>query len=180
MEKQKKLLGEERRNLILELLINSETPITGNELAEKTNVSRQVIVSDISLLRAKNHSIIATSQGYLYMRQMQNKTRHSTIVACQHTPSEMEQELKLLIQCGVSVKDVTVEHPIYGDLTAPLFLHTDEDVKLFIKKMKDKKASLLSELTDGIHLHTIEADDPNSLIIAQQALKKHGLLLSND
>lgn len=180
MEKQKKFYGENRRKYILELLINSETPITGTELAEKTNVSRQVIVSDISLLRAKNHAIIATSQGYLYMRQMQNKKRHSTIVACQHTPEQMEQELELLIKCGVSIKDVTVEHPIYGDLTAPLMLHTEHDVKRFTKKMKEKNASLLSELTSGIHLHTLESDDPNNLIMATQQLKKHGFLLSND
>lgn len=180
LNNKKKLLGEERRNFILDLLINSEAPITGNELAEKTNVSRQVIVQDISLLKAKNHTIIATSQGYMYMKQIPSVKKSSTIIACNHTREQMELELQLLIDCGVTVKDVTVEHPIYGDLTAPLMLKTREDVTQFTKKMKEKNASLLSELTNGIHLHTIEADHPANLTKAQNVLKQHGFLLTSD
>ncbi len=65
---QKKKLGEERRNFLLQLLKESSAPITGSDLAAKTNVSRQVIVGDITLLKAKNEPIIATSQGYIVFK----------------------------------------------------------------------------------------------------------------
>ncbi|MER2142040.1 MAG: HTH domain-containing protein, partial [Priestia megaterium] len=48
---QKKILGEERRELILQWLKTENKPMTGSELSKRTNVSRQVIVQDISLLK---------------------------------------------------------------------------------------------------------------------------------
>ncbi|CAM5389150.1 hypothetical protein LSPH24S_01338 [Lysinibacillus sphaericus] len=65
----KKMLGEERRLQLLELLKKSNTPITGTDFAKFANVSRQVIVNDMTLLKARNEPIIATSQGYIYMHQ---------------------------------------------------------------------------------------------------------------
>lgn len=59
----KKLLGDQRRELIIDWLLRSDEPITGGELAKRSNVSRQVIVQDISILKAKKHPIIATAQG---------------------------------------------------------------------------------------------------------------------
>ncbi|BBP91214.1 hypothetical protein BsIDN1_48320 [Bacillus safensis] len=54
MEQERKLIGEERRNAILEWLKETDTPLTGAFfLAKKAAVSRQVIVQDISLLKAK-------------------------------------------------------------------------------------------------------------------------------
>ena len=38
-----------------------------DELAKIANVSRQVIVNDMTLLKARNEPILATSQGYLYI-----------------------------------------------------------------------------------------------------------------
>lgn len=177
MTNKKKILGDERRRLILEWLTTSYTPITGNELAEKTNVSRQVIVQDISILKAKNHSIVATSQGYMYIHHHNKKERPSMVIACKHSPQETEQELLLLVDLGVMVKDVVVEHPVYGDLTASLMLNNRKDVHDFIKKMEATKASLLSELTDGVHLHTIEADTFSQLEEARSLLQTHGFLL---
>ena len=67
----KKLLGEERRLELLSLLKNAKQPVTGTDLAKHTNVSRQVIVNDMNLLKARNEPIMATSQGYIYMHNMQ-------------------------------------------------------------------------------------------------------------
>ena len=181
MTNKKKILGDERRSKILEWLLESTSPITGTELAEKTNVSRQVIVQDISILKAKNHSIVATSQGYMYMSSFTNKERPSLVIACKHKPSETEQELLLLVDLGVMVKNVMVEHPVYGDLTASLMINNRKDVHDYLNKMKTTNASLLSELTDGVHLHTIEANTMSQLEEACSALEKRGFLLpSND
>lgn len=62
------MTGHERRAQILKLLSESGGPITGTALANQFSVSRQVIVQDIALLRAGNHSIIATTNGYMIMK----------------------------------------------------------------------------------------------------------------
>lgn len=180
MTNDKKLLGDDRRDWILDLLKGSATPITGGELATKTNVSRQVIVGDITLLKAKNEPIIATSQGYLYLTASSPVTLKERIIACSHTPEQAEEELNLLVDHGVTVKDVRIEHPVYGDLTASIMVSNRQEVKQFMKKVLSTKASFLSELTEGIHLHTISATSEQALDAAENALLRENFLIKND
>jgi transcriptional regulator of NAD metabolism len=174
---QKKVLGEERRNLILQLLKTGNVPITGSELAARTNVSRQVIVGDITLLKAKNEPIIATSQGYMYLPAGMGAPQVERVIASKHKPEDTEEELNLLVDHGVTVKDVKIEHAVYGDLTASIMVSNRQDVKQFMAKLHTTKAALLSELTGGIHLHTITAADEKTLDKAEQALRKAGFLM---
>ncbi|WP_335869216.1 transcription repressor NadR [Bacillus sp. 2205SS5-2] len=174
----KKILGEERRQLILTKLKNVQRPVTGSELAKSMNVSRQVIVSDITLLKARNEPIIATSQGYLFLPKRKEKTVEKT-VACLHSPDRTEEELNLLVDIGVLVQDVKIEHPVYGDLTASIRVATRNDVKEFMKKVRETKASFLSELTDGVHLHTLVADSDETLLHAEETLRLHGFLVQS-
>ena len=53
-----------RRQQVLQLLKNTKGPVTGSNLAKRFNVSRQIIVGDISVLRAGGITIYATPQGY--------------------------------------------------------------------------------------------------------------------
>jgi len=175
--KDKKILGDERREMILHWLKTNHDPLTGSELAAKTNVSRQVIVGDITLLKAKNEPIIATSQGYIYLKQPSLKTTFERTVACFHPPEKSEEELNLLVDHGVVVKDVKIEHPVYGDLTASIMVSNRSEVQQFMEKVRSTKASFLSELTDGIHLHTISAYSEETLNRAEQALKKAHFLI---
>lgn len=177
MPEQKKILGEERRNFILKMLMESAEPITGSELASKTKVSRQIIVGDITLLKAKNIPIIATSQGYLYLSKPSTNQILERTIACSHSPDRTEEELNLLVDHGVTVKDVKIEHPIYGDLTASIMVSNRKEVKQFIDKMTTAKASLLSQLTEGIHLHTLMASTEEALDEAEQALKDANFLI---
>ncbi|RXI99913.1 transcription repressor NadR [Anaerobacillus alkaliphilus] len=176
-QQSKKILGEERRELILKWLMDKEQPITGTHLASKTNVSRQVIVQDISLLKARNYPILATAQGYVYMKEQTKTNFVSKVVACKHLPEQTEDELNIIVDFGGIVKDVVVEHPVYGDLTASLMLRNRRDVKEFITRMATTKAALLSQLTDGVHLHTIEARNISILEEICQALEEAGFLL---
>lgn len=80
---QKKILGEERRQLILQWLLAANEPLSGNELSKKTNVSRQVIVQDISLLKARNEPIIATAQGYLYLKPQEKQQTFERVIVYQ-------------------------------------------------------------------------------------------------
>ncbi|XYJ23702.1 HTH domain-containing protein [Bacillus velezensis] len=62
-----KLTGAKRRDMLLLWLKEARFAINRRRIGQKANVSRQVIVQDISLLKAKSEPIIATSQGYLYI-----------------------------------------------------------------------------------------------------------------
>src|SRR5690625_1295111 len=111
------LYGEGRRNDIIETIKRSENPVTGTELAELTNVSRQVIVQDICLLKVSEEPIIATNRGYLYAKEAAEQAYFKKQVVCKHTPEETLKELELIVDCGVTVQDVIVEHVFYGELT---------------------------------------------------------------
>jgi uncharacterized protein len=173
----KKVLGEERRTLLLDILKSSTEPITGGELAALTNVSRQVIVGDITLLKARNEPIIATSQGYLYMHTSSPTVLAERTIACSHSPEETEEELYILVDQGVTVKDVRIEHPVYGDLTASIMVSNRREVKQFMEKIKSTNAGYLSELTEGIHIHTIAAQSERALDEAEAAMEKAGYLI---
>ncbi|MBM7701380.1 transcription repressor NadR [Metabacillus iocasae] len=175
-EQQKKVLGEERRLLILSWLKEQGIPLTGSELSKRTNVSRQVIVQDISLLKARNEPIVATSQGYLYLSTKEPQ-QQQRIIACHHGPDETELELMMLVDHGVRVKDVIVEHPVYGEITASIMVSTRKEVEHFLANVKHTNATYLSQLTEGTHLHTIEADSTFKLDAACHALKKAGFLI---
>ena len=57
--------GKERREEILQRITNSKTPVSGAALAKSCEVSRQVIVQDIALIRAAGYDVIATNRGYI-------------------------------------------------------------------------------------------------------------------
>lgn len=180
MTEQKKLIGEERRSRILQILMDTTTPITGGELAAKTEVSRQAIVRDMNLLKARNEPIIATSQGYIYLKQTGTLPLFEKTIACRHLPHEVESELHLIVDQGVTVKDVQIEHPVYGNLNAALMVSNRKDVKQFMERISRTKASLLSKLTFGLHLHTLSSTSKTALIEVENTLKKAGFLLEAD
>lgn len=175
----KKLYGEQRRQILLEKLKSADEPLTGAGLAAFANVSRQVIVGDMTLLKAKNEPIIATSQGYLYMSSQATQEISRTI-ACHHQPEDTERELKILVATGVTVKDVSVEHPVYGELTAGIHVSNDKEVDVFMQRVHDTSASYLLELTGGTHLHTITAPNVAMLEQAIAVMRENGFLLEEN
>ena len=56
---------KERREQILSLLAESAIPVSASKLAARFDVSRQIIVGDIGVLRAAGCEIEATARGYL-------------------------------------------------------------------------------------------------------------------
>ena len=63
------MTGSDRRNAITEKIRNSAVPVSGRSLAAEFDVSRQVIVQDIALIRAAGHNIISTNRGYIINRR---------------------------------------------------------------------------------------------------------------
>ena len=55
--------ADQRRDKIKELLASSPTPLSGSRLAKLLDVSRQIIVTDIAILRAAGEEIESTPQG---------------------------------------------------------------------------------------------------------------------
>lgn len=179
MDNEQKLLGEQRREFILIQLKQLAEPLTGTELAQKAGVSRQVIVQDIALLKAKDEPIIATPQGYLYIQSPQTET-YRKVIACQHLLDKTELELTILVDHGVKVLDVIVEHPVYGEIIGSLMVKNRYDVQQFLKAVHSNGAKLLSSLTDGVHLHTIEAVSESQINAACSDLEKEGILLTKN
>ncbi|MDV2580919.1 transcription repressor NadR [Alkalibacillus haloalkaliphilus] len=178
MTKQK-LSSNERREQILNALKQTAEPKTGKELSELYAVSRQVIVGDIALLKAQNEPIMSTSQGYIYMSQQEDTPRYERTIACCHNKEQTEEELNILVDHGVYVKDVIVDHPIYGEFKAVLHISNRVDVKKFKTQVDQSNAALLSELTGGVHLHTIAADEEELLDQAEQALRDQGFIVED-
>lgn len=173
-----KIPGEERREMILQTLRESEKPLTGKDLGEMANVSRQVIVGDVNLLKAVNEPIIATSQGYLYIHPVKGPAKIEKTLVCKHAPEQTEEELNILVDHGLTVKDVKVEHPVYGDLSASIMVSNRREVKAFMQQVLEANAVYLANLSEeGIHLHTVTADTYEQIGEAESALRKAGILI---
>ena len=162
--------AEERRQAIRELLQNSKQPVSASALAARFAVSRQIIVGDIALLRAAGAEISATPRGYVILRETAGLVRQ---VAVQHDAAGMEA----MVDQGCTVLDVIVEHPIYGQLTGPLQLASRYDVAQFLARCSQPDARPLSELTEGIHLHTLSCPDEAAFDRVRQELRRLGILL---
>jgi transcriptional regulator of NAD metabolism len=172
-------MSHNRRAAILELLMNRHKPVTGSELAQHFGVSRQVIVQDIALLRAQGADIVATPRGYFY-GEMNSPAVFSRRLACRHTPEQTRLELTALVEAGCRVVDAIVEHPLYGEIRGLLLLSTLADVDDFINRYESQQAHLLSSLTDGVHLHTLEATERSAIQDAEERLKRLGMLLPDN
>ena len=166
--------AEERRQAILNTLNHADQPVSATALARQFSVSRQIVVGDIALLRAAGANISATPRGYVILREAAGLVRR---VACQHDSAGMEAELNAMVDQGCTVLDVIVEHPIYGQLTGPLQLSSRYDVTQFIVRCTQADARPLSDLTEGIHLHTLSCPSEDAFQRVQTALRDMGVLV---
>lgn len=167
--------SERRRRLILEWMRAHGGPIPGSEMAKRLRVSRQCLVQDIAILRAAGEEIVATPRGYRLPEAANHA--HRAVLACRHVPERTQEELQILVDHGVKILDVVVEHPLYGELRGSLMIESRTDVQDFLQRVKATHASLLSSLTGGVHLHTVEASRPEMISRARAQLRQKGFLL---
>lgn len=179
MPNEKRMSGEERRQFIVTTLKQAKDPIPGAQLGHQTKVSRQVIVGDVNLLKATGEPIMATSRGYLYIHPQTKPSKIEKVIVCAHSNDQAEEELNILVDHGLTVKDVKIEHPVYGDLTASIMVSNRNEVKKFIEHIEETNAPLLSELTEGIHLHTVAANEQSQIDNAINALRKARILVES-
>ena len=163
-----------RRQAIARRLTQAEGPVSAAALAREFSVSRQIIVGDVALLRAGGMDIYATPRGYTLPGEPAALTR---TVACIHPGEDTARELEIMVDNGCQVVDVVVEHPIYGQITGQLHLSSRYDVQEFIRFVSENQAKLLSDLTGGIHLHTLRCPSEDAYRRVLDELDRAGFLL---
>ncbi|MEG0365238.1 MAG: transcription repressor NadR [Coprobacillus sp.] len=164
----------DRKNKIIEEIRKSDKPISASKLASLFGVSRQIIVGDVALLRASGINISATPRGYILDEQVQG-IKH--IIAVKHQKEDLADELYTIVDLGGQIIDVIVEHQIYGQLTGQLHISSRYDVDQFLKKVEKDNTKPLSQLTDGLHLHTIQCHNEQTYQRILDALNKKNYLL---
>ena len=164
--------GQERREQILKILKNSDKPVAGTELAKQLQVSRQVIVQDMALIRANGVEILSTNRGYV----IDEERTASRVFKVIHTDGQVEEELNLFVDHAGKVEDVFVFHKVYGVIKASMNIKSRRDVKNYMEGISTGKSTNLKNLTSDYHYHTITADDEQTLDMIQEELRQRGFL----
>ena len=173
------MVASDRRKQIILQLEQAESPISASALAKLLNVSRQIIVSDVALLRTAGNNINATPKGYVLEGNVKNNSRYDYegLVACRHTGEQLREELYTIVDFGAEVINVIVEHGVYGEISANLNLSSRYEVDQFMEKVTAPNAMPLSSLTGGAHLHKIGCKDKESFDRICDALETKGILI---
>ena len=148
------MTGSKRREELINTIKSSTSPISGKTLAQLYDVSRQVIVQDIALIRAAGHDKVS------------------------HTDAQTEDELYSIVDLGGTVVNVMVNHRVYGHMEAPLGISSRLKVKAFIDDIKNGKSSPLKNITSNYHYHTVEADSEKTLDLIEKTLEEKGYLIT--
>ena len=142
------MTGSERRAAIVDRIKNSDRPVSGSALAKTFQVSRQVIVQDIALIRAEGSDVISTNRGYIL-----NAPRTvSRIFKVHHTDADLENELCGIVDLGGKVIN-------------------------FMEDIRNGKSSPLKNITSDYHYHKVEAESEEILDMIQDMLKRRGFLI---
>ena len=169
------MTGSDRRQEILKNIKESDRPVSGSKLAKDYEVSRQVIVQDIALLRASGYDIISTNRGYV----LEGQTCAERVFKVRHTDAQLETELCTIIDLGGQVKNVMVNHKVYGHIEAELGITSRRKVKEFLADIKSGKSTPLKNITSDYHYHTVTADSEETLDLIEDELRKLGFLVEN-
>lgn len=167
------LTGEERREFIVEQMKNSEKPISGTKLAQLCEVSRQVIVQDVALIRAYGYDVLSTNRGYL-IREDQVFGRTFKV---KHGEEQTEEEMNEIVDLGGRIVNVFVNHKVYGRMEAILNVTSRKKVKEFMRDIQNGKSSPLMRVTSNYHYHRIEAESEEILDEIEQMLREKGFLV---
>lgn len=168
--------GEERRQELVRALRGAGRPILGSELAQQFSVSRQVLVQDMAILRAAGVDIIATPRGYLLRDEA--PVAHRDVLQVQHDADAMVDEMTILVDLGIRIVDISIDHPIYGHLQADLQITSRQDIQELIARFEETGALGLFILTNGRHSHTVESPRADLLDKARAALSERGYLIA--
>lgn len=163
----------ERRKAIVNLLLSAKEPISGSELAQRFDISRQIIVQDITVLKGTGYEILSTSQGYV----MQRSPLCERVFKLRHTTQQTEDELNCIVNLGGTVVDVFVWHKVYGKIDAPLNIFSQMHIKQFLEGVRTGQSTELMHITGGYHYHTVRADSEAVLDRIEAALTERNYIV---
>lgn len=163
----------ERRREIIRIICESKEPVPAKELARLCDVSRQVIVQDMALIREAGIDIIATNRGYIV------NAPHAAqrVFKVSHTDEQMEDELCAIVDLGGKVVNVMINHRVYGRMEARLDINSRKKVTEFIENIRLGKSSPLKNITSNYHYHTVEAENEEVLNGIEDVLREKGYLV---
>ncbi len=164
--------ADQRRKEIASYMMSAQNAVPGGKLSEKFGVSRQIIVQDISALKAAGYEILSTHSGYV----MQTTPHCERVFKLFHTKDQTEDELNTIIDFGGIVADVFVWHKVYGKMTAPLNISSRLHIAQFLEGVRTGKSSELMNITGGYHYHTVKADSEEVLNRIESALQEKGFI----
>ena len=163
----------ERRKAIVNILLSAKEPVSGGELAQKFDISRQIIVQDITVLKGTGYEILSTSQGYV----MQKSPLAERVFKVRHTTEQTEDELSCIVDLGGTVVDVFVWHKVYGKIEAALNIFSQMHVKQFLEGVRMGQSTELMHITGGYHYHTVRADSEAVLDRIEAALTERDYIV---
>ena len=163
----------ERRKAIVNLLLSAKEPISGGALAQKFDISRQIIVQDITVLKGTGYEILSTSQGYI----MRKSPLSERVFKVRHTTEQTEDELSCIVDLGGTVVDVFVWHKVYGKIEAMLNIFSQLHVRQFLEGVRTGQSSELMHVTGGYHYHTVRAENEATLDRIEAALAERGYIV---
>lgn len=169
------MTGSERRDKIIATMQENRMPVPGKELASFYNVSRQVIVQDIALMRAAGYDIISTNRGYI----LNSPKSVKRIFKVQHTDEQMEDELYSIVDLGGCVETVIVNHKVYGRMKAKLHITSRRLAWEFLEDIRSGKSSPLKNITSNYHYHEVHADSEETLDMIENMLREKGYLVED-
>ena len=162
----------ERRKAIANHVLSQDSAVPGAALSELFGVSRQIIVQDISVLKAEGYDILSTHKGYV----LRSSSLAERVIKTFHTGNETEDELNCIVDLGGTVVDVFVWHKVYGKITAPLNIFSRLHIKQFLEGVRSGKSTELMSITGGYHYHTVRADSEDILDRIENALAEKGYI----
>ena len=167
------MVGEERRERIRALLYSRSAPISASAIAREFSVTRQIIVSDIAILRAQGERIRAEHFGYVLERDADGLLKR---VVCRHNEDDTSEEFYAVVDNGGKMLDVIVEHELYGPIRADLLIENREDAEDFVRRLASCRDNPLKVLTDDCHYHTVAAPSEKLLNLIEAELREKGYL----
>ena len=98
----------------------------------------------------------------------------------QHTDDQLEDELCAIVDLGGLVKNVMINHRVYGHIEAELNVGSRRKVAEFMDDIHNGKSSPLKNITSDYHYHTVIADREETLDLIEDMLRERGYLVKAD
>ena len=95
----------------------------------------------------------------------------------QHTDEQLEEELCAIVDLGGMIKNVMINHRVYGRIEAELNINSRRKVAEFIADIHSGKSRPLKNITSNYHYHKVIADKEETLDMIEDVLREKNYLV---